>query len=111
MGESVKPQQRETVEPMEVYLEEEEALLLLHQRLVTLQFPPTPEGCDNDREQAQPLPFSTEEGGVQIDFYCCFEMQIMLSLSTKDETPSKKLFRKYRSVCQKAGCSGCCGSM
>ena len=50
MGESVKPQQRETLEPMEVYLEEEEALLLLHQRLVMLQFPPTPEGCDNDKE-------------------------------------------------------------
>lgn len=70
MGESVKPQQMEALEPMGVYLEEEEALPLLHRRLVMWRFPPSPAECDKDKGtwKAQPLPFSTEEGGCKLIF-------------------------------------------
>ena len=98
MGENVKPHQMEALEPKGVYLEEE-ALPFLHRRLVMWRFPPSPAGCDKDKGtwNAQPLPFSTEEGGVQIDFYRCFEMQ--LTLSSKDETASKKSYLENTGEC------------
>lgn len=51
MGESVKLQQRETLEPMGIYLEEE-ALLLLHQRLVMLRASTAPAILHGGRRSA-----------------------------------------------------------
>lgn len=73
-GGEVKLQQRERLwNPCEFIYEE--ALLLLHQRLVMLR-------------ASTALPFSMEEGGVQIDFTAVLKCRAMLS--PKDETLSRK---------------------